>query len=553
MKGRHDMNTTTGIAAAFSFKTIMTAVVSLGVAAVVAVGGYAVATNYVLFPEFNEALANTLEAKNEPLTEFDTEKFKEEGKTEISLDIPELKLDAKLSLSHSENALQAALKTCGETFTVSYKDLNVAVSAEGFNKGEAYGFSLKNLRKNIMDSIFAADSGTDYEIPMDTINEICDIVEKITEPKEMTKEYERAYEFVIEVFEKSEMAKDASVSYSKLEVLGEERSGRSQILTINQDYVVKLIEDYAEAFDNLKGKDLEAVEYVLEDVENTFDVKVDIDDIVETLEEAADTLEEIEELEDLEITYSVCYVGKYLSAVVAAVEYKNNDIDADIEGCITVDFGAKPNKTREIIINASLEGEVNDEKADMFAEVVIDAKKDGDKIVYSADLTAEANVPGEEKMKASGKSEIVLDSKKEKATVTVSANVAGEEMEFFAGEYDFTDSKEKFSMTPKSFEIMGEKIEIPFDVTVTMYREPDKIKANKYTDILDMSEKEFEDLGEDLEDYITDFAEDLSEELEGLGDVFEGFGDIFDAFDGIGLPGIAYPEDYPDDEFIDEF
>ena len=232
------MNTTTGIAAAFSIKTIVTAVVSLGVAAVVAIGGYSVATNYVLFPEFNEALANTLEAKSEPLTEFDTKKFAEEGKTEISLDIPDLKLDAKVSLTHSENAIQAALKTCGETFTVSYKDMNVAASIDGFNDGKAYGISLKNLRDQLMESIFAADSGTDYEIPMDTINEICDMVETFTEPKEVSQEYERAYEFLMDVFKDSDMAKDAQATYSKLEVLGEERSGRTQILTINQSYVV---------------------------------------------------------------------------------------------------------------------------------------------------------------------------------------------------------------------------------------------------------------------------------------------------------------------------
>jgi len=530
------MNSTSGLAAAFSLKTITTAVVSLGVAAVVAIGGYSVASNYILFPEFNEALANTLEAKNEPLTEFDTQKFMEEGKTEISLDVPELDLDGSISLSHSEKALQVALKTCGETFTVSYKDLDVAVAADGFNDGKAYGLSLKNLRDEIMDSIFAADSGTDYEIEMDTINEICDYVEMFTEPKEVSKEYERAYDFLMKVFEKSEMAKDAQISYSKLEVLGEERSGRSQTLTINQDYVVKLLEDYVEAFDDAKGKDLEAIEYVLEDIETTIGEKIDVDDIVEVLEEAVEVIEDTEELEDIEIKYSVCYVGKYLSAIVASAEYKNKDIDADIEATITVDFGAKPNKTKEIIFNVSFGGEVAEEKVEMFGEVVFDAVKDGDKIVYSAELEAKADVPGEE-YEINGKAEIVLNAEKKKATATVTGEFMDEEYDIFEAEFKLVDTKDQFSLTPKSITAMGEEFEIPFDVTVSLYRKPDKIKASKYENILKMDEDEFEDLIEDLEDYVMDLSEDLID----WGEAFEGIDDVFGGFGGY--------EEYPDYDY----
>ncbi len=533
------MNSTTGIAAAFSIKTIMTAVVSLGVAAVVAVGGYAVASNYILFPEFNEALANTIEAKTEPLTEFDTQKFREEGKTEISIDIPEFDFDATVSLSHSEKALQAALSTCGETFTASYKDLNLALAVDGFNDGEAYGLSLKNLRDNIMDSIFAANSGTDYEIDMDIINNVCDVVEKITEPKEMNKEYERAYEFLMEVFEKSEMAKDAKISYSKLEVLGEERSGRSQTLTINQDYIVGLIEDYAEAFDTAKGKDLEAIEYVLEDISNLLDTdEPDIDDIVELLEEAASAIDDIDELEDLEITYSVCYVGKYLSAIVASVEYKNKDIDANVKANVTVDFGAKPNKTNEIIFSAYLGGKVADEEVNLSAEVVCDAKKDGGKVVYSAIVELEGEVPGEEKFEASGMYELVLNSDKEKAEMVVTASYAGEEMEFICVEFDYSDSKDKLTLSPKTIVIMGEELEVPIEVTGTLYRKPDKIKANKYNDILDMSEKEFKNLLKDLEDY----AEDLIEDLADLDGAFEGLDDLIGGFGGSAVPDYEYYE-----------
>lgn len=547
------MNSTTGLAAAFSLKGIMTAVVSLGVAAVVAVGGYSVASNFILFPEFEEALANTLEAKSEPLTEFDTNKFKEEGKTEIAIDIPELELDATLSLSHSEKALQAALKTCGETFTVSYKDLNLAVAADGFNKGEAYGISLKKLRDNVMDSIFAANSGTDYEIDMDVINSVCDAVERFTEPKEVSKEYERAYEFLTKVFEKSEMAKDAQISYSKLEVLGEERSGRSQTLTINQDYIVGLLDDYAEAFDSAKGKDLEAIEYVLEDIATVFDTdEPDIDDIVELIEDAADALEDMEELEDLEITYSVCYVGKYLSAVVASVEYKNKDLDADIEGVITVDFGAKPNKTNEIIFNVTLGGEVAGEEAELSAEAVYDAKKDGDKIVYSATVELKADIPGEDKMEASGVAEIVLNADKKKAEMTVSATVMDEDMDIMSAEFDLVDTKDKFSLSPKTIEVMGKEFEVPCEITVTMYRKPDKIKANKYTNLLDMSEKEFKDLTKDLEKY----AEDLMEDLMDFEGAFEGIEDIFGDFGGFGgieVPDYDYPIVYPTPDYGDEF
>lgn len=541
MKGRYFMNTTTGLAAAFSLKTILTAVISVGVAAVVTVGGYAVASNYILFPEFGEALENTLEAKTEPLTEFDTKKFAEEGKTEVKVEIPKLDLDASLSLSHSEKALQVALKTCGETLTLSKKDMNVAVALDGFKEGEAYGLSLKNLRKQIMNSIFAADSGTDYEIDMGTINQICDVVETFTEPKEVSEEYERAYAFLTKVFEKSEMAKEAQISYSKLEVLGEERSGRSQTLTINQYYLVSLLEDYAEAFDNLKGKDLEAVEYVLEDIEEAFspEESINVDDVAEKFEEAAEALEQLEGLDDVEITYSVCYVEKYLSAVVLGVECKVDEADVDIEGTITVDFGEKPHKTRETIINVDLEGKVEGESAEIVAEVTLDSEKDGDVITYSAELDVEMAIPtlGEENpfngTVLSGKVEMVLDAGKEEAVITASYDRNEETVDLFTMEFEYSDSKDKLSVTPKKVTALGEEFEIPVDVTVSLYREPDKIKANKYTNVLEMSEKEFEKLGEDLEKYLEELEQDIEDWLSALDDL-EGAIDDLENIAGIG-------------------
>ena len=408
------------------------------------------------------------------------------------VEIRKLDLDASLSLSHSEKALQVALKTCGETLTLSKKDMNVAVALDGFKEGEAYGLSLKNLRKQIMNSIFAADSGTDYEIDMDTINQICDVVETFTEPKEVSKEYERAYAFLTKMFEKSEMAKDAQISYSKLEVLGEERSGRSQTLTINQYYLVSLLEDYAEAFDNLKGKDLEAVEYVLEDIEEAFspEESINVDDVAEMLEEAAEALEQLEGLDDVEITYSVCYVEKYLSAVVLGVECKVDEADVDIEGTITVDFGEKPHKTRETIINVDLEGKVEGESAEIVAEVTLDSEKDGDVITYSAELDVEMAIPtlGEENpfngTVLSGKVEMVLDAGKEKAVITASYDRNEETVDLFTMEFEYSDSKDKLSITPRKLKLAGEEFETRIDVTVSLYREPDKIKANKYTNVL---------------------------------------------------------------------
>ena len=89
---------------------------------------------------------------------------------------------------------------------------------------------------------------------------------------------------------------------------------------------------------------------------------------------------------------------------------------------------------------------------------------------------------------------------------------------------------------------MGEEFEIPFDVTLSLYRKPDKIKASKYENLLKMDEDEFSDLVDDLEKYAQDLAEDFSKDLSGIEDVFDGMDDLFGGYGGV--------EDFP---VVDEY
>ena len=172
-----------------------------------------------------------------------------------------------------------------------------------------------------------------------------------------------------------------------------------------------------------------------------------------------------------------------------------------------------------------MEGEVEDEKADIEAEAVYDAKKEGGKVTYSVEASFEANIPGEDVIEGSGVAKIVLNADKKKAEVSISAEYLDEQYDFLSAEFKLIDTKDQFSLTPKTITIMEEEFEVPFDITVSYYRKPDKIKANKYVDVLDMDEDEFEDLLDELEKSFEDLAKDLAEDF---GDI-----DLDDALGGL--------------------
>lgn len=586
-----------GLAAAWTVKTIITAAVALVVTAAVAIGGYAVAKNYVIFPGFAEALANTMEAKSEPLTEFDTKEFREQGKTEISLAIPETEIEGSFSISHSKKALQAALETCGEKFTVSYSDMNIAVASEEFKNGQAYGLSLKNLRREIMKSVFAANSGTDYEIDMKTINAICDAVELVTERGETTEEMQDFVDFLGEVAKDSALRDNTKISYSKTEVLGAERSGRNQTLTIDKDVIVAVIEDYAEAFEEADGKDLEAIKSFIETLEEIYPaIDVDNEDIAEALHTLAFAVDDLEVLDNFKVTITVVYVQQYVSAIVVRCDAKimqdavggvsrpnfdyddngptNNDEDEEEEAkaifkgdvVLTVDFGAKPHKTHAITVSALVEGEINGEKGSAEVLIEADSVKKGEVITTTAELSITAKIKKETVLDESLIIEVVFDNKEEEAYATMSASsgllgkitgrypesTEGSEenenknkrVELFRFDFEYSDSREKLSIKPVKVKFGEKEIEIPVDLTLTLYRKPDKIKANKYVDILDMKEKEVDKLVEDLEKYVEELGEKLMDMGSDMGDMPEiDTGILEDVFDDLFDSGSV--EDFP--------
>ena len=118
---------------------------------------------------------------------------------------------------------------------------------------------------------------------------------------------------------------------------------------------------------------------------------------------------------------------------------------------------------------------------------------------------------------------------------------AGEE-ELFKFTFKMLDTKSKFSLTVDELIASGEKAEdIDGEIILSFYKKPDRTRAPKFTDLVDMKVRDFDRLVDDLLDYL----EDLGEDYEAIFDI-----DISGVIPDIEIPGMHPQPDYEDEDDV---
>ncbi len=183
-------------------KTVLKVLIALlsflVVFSLVAAASYAAVTNYVLFPDFDEALANSLENKFDLGTEFDFSSLKDAGKIELAMypseeEAKDSDID-KVIASISYKRLDAASMklTVGDEVANAYLSEDaVAANLEGFNGGAYYGISLEDIVDRLEGSFLDPEEESDYvQLTEDQFDELLDTLETLLEMQENEKEYQ---------------------------------------------------------------------------------------------------------------------------------------------------------------------------------------------------------------------------------------------------------------------------------------------------------------------------------------------------------------------------
>ena len=496
-------------------KIAVTIISIILVVALLAVGVSALYVNFIAMPNPMNALGKTLEKKFAiDDTKFDFGSLDKGAKVSIELEAKEDNMagidpgKANLSTTITEDGAKIDLGVYDEKLSAYLTPEELAVLSENFNNGEAYGVSLVDFREALEDSIFGPDSGTDYELPEEIFDMICQMVEIVQdvtddkpdkEAKQNKKDAEAVLKLVANAYKDSELSK-VEKDYGSKDILGEKRSARSKTYTINADTVQSFVECLAEEMDGADKKTVEAAERILEkfnaSLEDVLGAEIEWDDLVELVEEAADAdFEDL--LGDLEIKIQVCYVKTYVSAFIFTVESDDMELNAEV----VIDFGKNPVKTVDTIIAAEVER--HDET--MFSgRIEFTEEGKGDDKTFTLhgemELYEEETVAGDIVFKIDG-DELIID---------VSYTVDDETNEILTVVLGYEDTKDTWAISFKEITFDGETIaadDIGFTLRIAITNDFEDVKVPSYTDILEMNESEMDELLEELETYFEEVAD----------------------------------------------
>lgn len=534
---------------------ILIAVLSfLVVLSLVATASYAAVSNYVLFPDFDDALANSLENKLDFGTEFDFAALENAGKIELEMypskeEAKESDVD-KVIASISYNGLkEASMKlTIGDEIANAYiNESSVAANIERFNDGKSYGISLEDIVDRLEGSFLDPDEESDYVQLTDAqFDELEDMLETLIEMKENEKEYQKDLAVLLDVIEdafNNSTLSEHEVSYGGIKIFGEERSARCKRYDFDLDDIEDFVDCLADEFSEPSARLEKAVENLFDNDSSPFASIAegyDCDDIVDKLDELADSIKDI--AEDVDFTVILAYSSNAFTAIQVKAQIKDTmDIIA------TIDFGESPKKDKGIIVNVDVTDVANNNgkmNVRLATELEEGDSKSEARMILSVDLPENKN-------------EIVLsaefDRAKEKAVFSANTKTTikegGEELTTEAGEeelFKFTfkmlDTKSKFSLTVDELISGGEKAEdIDGEIILSFYKKPDRTRAPKFTDLVDMKVRDFDRLVDDLLDYL----EDLGEDYEAIFDI-----DISGVIPDIEIPGMHLQPDYEDEDDV---
>lgn len=522
----------------------------LVVLSLVATVSYAAVTNYVLFPDFDEALANSLENKFDLGTEFDFSALANEGKIELEMYPDEEEkentdIDKVIaSISYSGLSEMSAKLTIGDEVANAYVSEDaIAANVEGFEDGKFYGISLKDIVERLEGSFFDPDQESDYvQLTDDQFDELEDMLENFIEMGENEKEYQKDVALLLGVIEKAFKESSLSeheISYGGIKVFGEERSARCKRYDFDLDDIADFIECLADEFDDPSKRLEEAVKNLFDDDASPFAQILsgyDCDDIVDELDDLVDEIDDIDE--DMEFTVLLAYSSNAFTAIQVKAE-----IGEEMTVIATVDFGESPKKEKGIVINVDVTSIPNNEKVSVRFSTELEEKDDGSE----ATMMLCVELPDQ-------KNEIVLsaefDREDEKAIISANTKITvkegddeltteADEQELFKFTFKMLDSKSKFSLTVDELVANGEKAEdIGGEITLSFYKKPDRTRMPGFEDLLDMKVRSFDRLCGDLEDYL----EELGEEYEDMFDI-----DVSGLVPEISVPGTKPAPEVDDD------
>ena len=535
-----------------TFLKVLIALLSfLVVFSLVASASYAAVSNYVLFPDFDDALVNSLENKFDLGTEFDFASLSEAGKIELEMypseeEAKESDIDKVIASISYKGLEEASVKlTIGDEVANAYiSEDAIAANIENFKDGAYYGIALEDIVDRLEGSFFDPDEESDYvQLTDEQFEELLDMLETVIEMKESEKEYKKDAALLLETVEKA--FKDSSlseyeVSYGGIKIFGEERSARCKRYDFDLDDISDFLEKLADEFDDPSR--------ALEDaVENLFDNDssplaslasgYDCDDIVDAIDSLVDEIDGIDE--EVNFTVILAYSANAFTAIQVKAEVE------DVMNLIaTVDFGESPTKDKGITVNVDVTDlaqgnrkmniklvtalEESDDKSEATMTLSVDLPEQKNEIVFSAEFDRE-----DEKAVFSARTRNTLKEGAEELTTE-----SGEE-ELFKFSFDMLDTKSKFSLTVDELVASGEKAEgVDGNIVLSFYKKPDRTRMPRFEDLVDMKVRSFDRLCDDLLDYL----EDLGEEYESLFDI-----DISGVIPDIEIPGV-HPQ--PDDEDI---
>ncbi|MBQ7375709.1 MAG: hypothetical protein IJW52_02385 [Clostridia bacterium] len=533
-----------------TFLKVLIALLSfLVVFSLVASASYAALSNYVLFPDFDDALVNSLENKFDLGTEFDFASLSEAGKIELEMypsdeEAEESDIDKVIASISYKGLEEASMKLIvGDEVANAYINEDaIAANIENFKDGAYYGIALEDIVDRLEGSFFDPEEESDYvQLTDEQFDELVDTLETIVEMKESEREYKKDAALLLETVKKA--FKDSSlsehdVSYGGIKIFGEERSARCKRYDFDLDDIADFLEKLADEFDDPSQSLEDAVENLFDNDSSPLASLVngyDCDDIVDEIDSLVDEIDSLDE--EVDFTVILAYSANAFTAIQIKAEVE------DVMSLIaTIDFGESPTKDKGIIVNVDVtdvahnNGKMNiklvtaleesDGKSEATMTLSVDLPEQKNEIVFSAEFDKE-----DEKAVFSARTRNVIKEGTEELTTE-----SGEE-ELFKFSFDMLDTKSKFSLTVDELIASDGKAEgVDGNIILSFYKKPDRTRMPRFEDVVDMKVRSFDRLCDDLSDYL----DDLGEEYESFFDI-----DISGVIPEIDIPGV-HPQ--PDDD-----
>lgn len=362
-----------------------------------------------------------------------------------------------------------------------YKDKEVAIMAPAFFGEGAYGVNLNNFKKDLKDSILLDMMETDYDTFMDENEEAFDQLMELLD--ELGKSENKSLLELKAEIDKVMKKVQISVADGEIEIDGAKVKVVNVTYAMTTDHIRELVEVFFDWYGN-QMKEFEEM-FASEDTDMSDMIEIETDiDIEEMREELEEALEEIEGT--CNIVFSINVENEYVSMIKVDMDGEVDEEKASID--MTFTLGADPSKSNKKSIVVEMTNP-DGEKAELsFVYEII--KNEGNK--QEIEITLETKGLDED-----SKMEINIEYDKNSKEFKLTAEADDSELEI-EGEYERTDKMLSIEIESVSVDGEEEKVGLKFVAKVTDGKSmPD---MPEYTNLLKMSEEDFVELAEKIEE-----------------------------------------------------